>query len=212
MELSVDWTTVKNFASTRNISLQWILFNSNYFVWAIDGNAELCTQIPYISPTPSGSDQLDFETNYQTAGNESPRGSVVQVLGSDTLTLCPFGAFSGTTLQANATTNWDIPLPENMTLRGANMFSSNAQLGDWISVTVIDKTNITGQGGTTTSPTLLGTYVISWFLVPGLWNKIEDVSISETIPAGVFLRVTYTSTGSTPPTAILNLISYVGTP
>ena len=139
--------------------------------------------------------------------NTSPP-KVVQVLGSDTLTLCPFGAFSGTTIVAGTTTNWDVPLPQTMTLRGASLFSSNATLGDWISVSVIDINNVTGAGANA----VLGQYVLSWYIVPGVWNTMEDISISQSLPSGMFLRFAYTSVGSTAPQAIVNFFSYVGTP
>jgi hypothetical protein len=210
MELIVDWTTLKAFATARSLSIQWVLFNSYYLLWAIDGSAEMSAQIPYVSPTPNPSDQYDFETNFQSAGNQSPRGNMVQVLGKDELTLCPFGAFSGTTLMANGLSVWDIPLPETMVLRGATFFSANATIGDWISVQAIDKDNITGQGGTPTSPTILGTYAISWYIMPGLVNTAEDVSISESLPQGIYMRINYNSVGTTAPVAVMNFISYVG--
>lgn len=212
MQFRGKWSDLKAFATARGLSIQYLTIGNMYCLCAIDGAVEVLTQIPIVTPTPSGSDQADFETNFLSSTNKSPRGNVVQVLGSDTLTLCPFGAFSDTTLLANQTTNWDIELPQTMSLRGAKLFSPNATLGDWISVTVIDKTNVIGAGGTPDAPTVLGQYVISWYVVPGVWDEIEDVSISQQLPAGVFLRVAYTSVGSTAPQAVLNFISYLGTP
>jgi hypothetical protein len=136
--------------------------------------------------------------------------SVVQVLGADTLTLCPFGAIIQPT--ANAVTSCDIVLPTTMVLRGAQLFSSNAVVGDWFSLQVIDKDNVTGQGGTPDSPTILGTYLISWYVMPGVVNAVEDVSISQQLPQGVYIRVVYTSVGTTAPSVLINFISYTGTP
>ncbi len=212
MQLGTDWATLKSFAQARSLSIQYVTTPDTYYLWAIDGNAELYSQITIVSPTPNPSDQYDFEQNFMPSGNASPRGNYVQVLGKDSLTLTPFGAFSGTTLAANATTNWDITLPQTMTLKGAELYSPNSALGDYVSVTVLDTSNITGQGGTPTNPTVLGTYVLSWYIAPGIWNTVEDISISQPLPQGVILQLAYTSTGTTAPTAIVNFFSYVGTP
>lgn len=210
MQINMGWSDLKAFATARNLSIQYVIANDLYYLAAIDGSMEITAQIPIVSPTPSGSDQSDFETNFMSASNTSPKGNVVQVLGIDTLTLCPFGAFSGTTLTANGLSIWDIPLPETMVLRGATFFSANATIGDWISIQVVDKDNITGQGGTPTNPTILGTYAISWYIMPGLVNAAEDVSISESLPQGIYMRINYNSIGTTAPVAVMNFISYVG--
>jgi hypothetical protein len=211
MEINVGWSDIKAFITARNVPLQYFQTNNTYYLFAADGPMEIMAQIPMDGSDTT--DQTDFETNYKANANGSPRPNVVQVLGADSLTLTPFGAFSGTTLQANSTTNWDIAMPQTMVLKGAEFFSSNATLGDWLSVFVIDKDNVTGQGGTPDNPTVLGQYAISWFIVPGLFNRVEDVSISESLMQGLYLRFAYTSTSSTvAPTAIVNFISYVGTP
>lgn len=205
-----DWASVKSLLTGRSISAQCVTVGSNYWIKAKDGTFELDCLLP--TDTSASPDSADFVTNFLPSANVAPRSNVVQVLGADTLTLCPFGAFSGNTLVANALTPWDIALPEAMVLRGAVLFSTDAVMGDWISVQVIDKDNVTGQGGTPTDPTILGTYAISYYIAPGVQNKVEDVSISESLPAGVYMRVNFTSTGTVAPHAIINFISYVGTP
>lgn len=209
MQFKVAWSDLKAFATARGTPIQWIVIGSMYNIAAIDGPMEVTCVIPIKIPTPVGSDQADFETNYKSSGNGSPRSNIVQVLGKDTLTLTPFGAYSGTNLKANSISTWDVTLPQTMTLKGAEMYSPDAVLGDWCSVEVIDMANIVGAGGTPDNPTVLGVYVLSWYMAPGMWNRIEDVSISQPLPQGVTLRITYTSTGSVAPHAILNFFSYV---
>jgi hypothetical protein len=136
--------------------------------------------------------------------------NVIQVLGADTLTLCPFGSIISPA--PSAITNCDIVMPETMVLRGGIIFSQNATVGDWISISVIDKDNVLGYGGTPTSPTVMGTYVLSWYVMPGIENRLEDVSISQSLPAGVYMRISYTSVGTTAPSVLVNFISYIGTP
>jgi len=211
--MQVQWSSVKSVLTARNLSAQYIVAGTFYWIKAIDGNFEVDCLIPIVTPTPAGSDQADFETNFMPNANASPRANVVQVLGADTLTLSPFGAVTTSgQIVAGQTTNWDIQIPTTLVLRGGVFFSTNSAFGDWISVSVIDKDNTTGQGGTPDAPTVLGTYIISWYIMPGVENRIEDVSISEQLMNGLYLRVAYTSVGADSPNAIINFISYVGTP
>lgn len=209
MELNVNWSDLKSFATARSLSIQSITFNGQYFLWAIDGPVEIAAIIPIVTPTPNPSDQYDFETNYLPTANQSPRGNVVQVLGKDALTLSPFGSIN-TSMTANGLTVWDIVLPQTVALRGGILFSPNANMGDWISIQVVDKDNVLGYGGAPTAPTMVATYVISWYIMPGIPNELEDISISETLPAGLYMRVNYTSTSSTAPVALINFLSYLG--
>jgi hypothetical protein len=161
----------------------------------------------------SSDDQTTLNSIMAAYANTSPPPpipSVVQVLGADTLTLCPFG--STMTLAASSLTNCDVVIPTTMVLRGGIIFAPNAALGDWITVSVIDKDNVTGQGGTSTAPTILGTYIYSWYILPGIENRLEDVSISQSLMAGLYMRISYTSINTSAAAAIINFISYVGTP
>jgi hypothetical protein len=135
---------------------------------------------------------------------------VVQVLGADTLTLSPFGSLISPA--AGTLTNCDVLIPMAVVLRGGIVFSPNSAMGDWFSVSVIDKDNVTGQGGTPDSPTILATYITSWYMMPGIENCVEDVSISEQLPQGLYMRIAYTSVGTTAPNVLINFITYVGTP
>lgn len=209
MQFKVGWPDLKAFAAQRGTPVQWIVIDGAYNIAAIDGAMEVVCTIPITNPAQTWSEQADFELNFKANGNASPRGNVVQVLGKDELTLCPFGAIN-LDMTPNDLTVWDIPLPATCVLRGGTLFSPNAAMGDWISVQVVDKDNVVGAGGTPDDPTILGIYVLSWYIMPGVDNKLEDVSISETLPQGVYVRINYTSVSSTAPQVIMNFLSYVG--
>jgi hypothetical protein len=207
MTINVQWSSIKAFAMARNLSIQYVIANGSYYLAAIDGPMEMTCQIPMDGSDTT--DQTDFETNFMPSGNSSPKGNVVQVLGTDNLTLQPFGAIF--TATANTVTNCDIQLGTNYVLRGGVFFSQNSVMGDNLSVMIVDKDNVTGQGGTPTSPTVLGQYVTSWYVMPGVINEIEDISISEVLLQGLYLRVAYTSVSpSVSPVFTINLLSYVG--
>lgn len=72
MELKVTWSELKAFVQARSLSVQWFVNNGLYWLAAVDGAVELSTQITIQNPTPSGSDQADFETNFKPTGNQSP--------------------------------------------------------------------------------------------------------------------------------------------
>jgi hypothetical protein len=69
MQMGVDWATIKSFAQARSISIQFVQTADTYYLFAIDGPAELCSQITISSP--ASSDQTDFETNFKPSGNKS---------------------------------------------------------------------------------------------------------------------------------------------
>jgi hypothetical protein len=207
MQIGVDWATIKNFAKTRSLSIQYVQTPDTYYLFAIDGLAELCSQISIT--LPASSDQIDFESNFLPNANQSPRTNVVQVLGDDTLSLAPIGTFF--TAPAGQTNTFDLVLPETMVLRGGVLFSPNASMGDYISVDVIDKDNVTGQGATPQKPITVGQYILQWFVMPNVPNEIEDVSISQTLIGGLYVRITYTSVSKIiSPQVITNLIAYTG--
>lgn len=204
--IKVAWTQLKQMINAQSLFYKYAQDDNSYTVSAYDGSSLIAqTVIPFNT-----SDAQDFAVNWQSNGNANIRPDIVQVLGKDVLTLTPFGAFSDTTLKKGQTVNWDIQLPQTMTLKGAELFSSNAVLGDWLVVTVVDKDNVLGYGGTPDNPTVLGSYVTSWYIAPGMWNSVEDVSISQPLQQGLYMRISYTSVGSaTDPQAIVNFFSYV---
>ena len=51
MQIGTDWTTLKSFAQARKLSVQYIQTSDTYYLWAIDGPAEVCSQITIVSPS-----------------------------------------------------------------------------------------------------------------------------------------------------------------
>lgn len=59
------WSSVKSFASSRNLSIQWIDVGDFYYLKAIDGLFAIETMLP----KDGGDDQADFEANFKAKGN-----------------------------------------------------------------------------------------------------------------------------------------------
>jgi len=205
MTINMQWSDLKAFAIARSLSIQYVIANGFYYLAAIDGSMEVTAQIPIVSPTPSGSDQSDFETNFMPAANSSPRGNVVQVLGKDTLVLCPFGvSFSA---PANQSTTYSYALTSAVFLRGGVLFASPGTLGDQLTVQIVDVNNILGAGANY----VVATYVNGWYVMPNQQNAIEDISVSSEIPAGLYVNFIYNNTSPTQATqVIVNFLSYQG--
>jgi len=134
---------------------------------------------------------------------------VIQKLGVDSVILCPFG----TTFlaAANQSTTFDMLISSSFYIKGGIMYSSPGNIGDFITVQIIDKNNIIGKGGTSDNPTILATYVNNWYVIPSILNEVEDISLSNEIPVGLYMRFIYTNTSPTINSqVVINIISYQG--
>lgn len=68
MQIGTDWSTLKSFATSRGVSIQYVQTPDTYYIFAIDGPAEVACQITIESS--ANTDQSDFETNFKTNANK----------------------------------------------------------------------------------------------------------------------------------------------
>lgn len=71
--LYVDWTTIKNFTVTRNLSLQWVICDNTYRLKCFDNFFSMDCSIPMDGNT----DQIDFETNFKNKSNKPIKTEVI---------------------------------------------------------------------------------------------------------------------------------------
>ena len=191
MIINVPWCDLKAFAIARSTSIQWIIANGSYYLSAVDGPTEVTSKI--IMDGSDTSDQTDFETNYKTNGNQSIKTNVVQHLGLDNITIAPFGVLFDA--PANVTTTYDYKLTDTYSLKGGILFAPTGNIGDSISIEIVDVDNITGYGANT----VLASYVTNWYV------------ISAPLSAGLYFRFIYVNTSaSTDTKVIVNMIAYKG--
>lgn len=203
--LTTDWSTLKSFVQQRSVSIQYVTLSETYYLWAFDGPMYLSCQIPIVTPTLTGSDQQDFENNFQSSSNQSIKEAVIQHLGADTLVLCPFGVFF--TAAANQTTTYSYELTSPVYLRGGVLYATPSTIGDRLTVEIVDVNNILGEGANT----VIAIYVNGWYVMPGVVNQIEDISVSEQLPSGLYVNFLYNNTSLTQATqVIVNFLSYQG--
>lgn len=157
----------------------------------------------------SAEDQTTLDSLMAAYTNTPPIPStlqVIQILGADSVSICPFGSLF-TAAPASSTT-FDVAVTSKIYIKGGIMYASPGNVGDYISVQIVDKNNITGAG----AGAVLATYVSNWYVIPQNTNMVEDVSLSSPIPAGLFLRFIYTNASQTVSSnVIVNIIAYQGT-
>lgn len=68
MKINVPWSDIKSFFVSRDVGLQWIVANNQYYLFASDGPMEVTAQIPMDGS--ASDDQTDFETNYKNDANK----------------------------------------------------------------------------------------------------------------------------------------------
>ena len=83
--MNVNWTTIKQFIDSRNISIQWVELEQDYKLIASDDYFKLeCS----LDKNPTDNTYLtDFETNYKGNGNKVYKTEVVTQLEKDDKTL-----------------------------------------------------------------------------------------------------------------------------
>ena len=72
----VSWTVLKSFIDTKGASLQWVTRDTFYEIYAVDG--QYTVQCTVDITDPANPDQIDFETNYKTQGNQALRNLAYQ--------------------------------------------------------------------------------------------------------------------------------------
>ena len=161
----------------------------------------------------SSDDQTTLNSILSAYVNEAPMVQTVipkfiQQLGTDSVSICPFGTLF--TAAPNQITTYDYELQNTVYLKGSVLYSSPGNIGDSVSLQIIDKNNIVGAGGSPENPTILGTFVNNWYVIPQDMNEVEDIAISNVIPQGLYIRLIYNNSSSTPSQVIVNMIAYQG--
>lgn len=129
-----------------------------------------------------------------------------KILASNTLKLVAFG-WQFTAAKAS-TTDHDGPVLGAVRLRGAKMMCVNADKQDYFTLQLIDKDNVTGQGGSPAAPTVIAQYAEKWNLEDDGSSEIIEESVSDALPAGLYFRVQYRSAGTTDVDCRVNVRAY----
>ena len=156
MQINVGWSDLKEFASSRSLSIQWVVANSKYMLTAIDGPMEMTAQVPCIVSPIDGSDQKDFEDNFKSVGNKSPNMLVTTQFELRNKTLKLASASGAVQSDGTALVMIKVPGTPNPTgdtnldgrwISGGCAFFDEVNAGDMVTgIHFIDHDNMLGQG------------------------------------------------------------------
>ena len=192
--LDLTYAQFISLKSTKNLPIQFSESSDRYYVFLVEGPLVWETTI-----LKGSSDATDFENNYKNTAN----GKLIPIIQTT-----PFSAnqvvFNGAgvfaTIQAGQTVDVDLKINSNSLLNGGILQTSGEEMGDYFSAQVVDKDNIFGYG----AGAVLNTWISKWYVLS------EDVHMDLTtpqagsIPAGLYLRIKYTSTGTSDVKIIVN--------
>jgi len=216
--IELDWEQFKDFLDTRGVSPQVIPGDKLYLIRAADNFFSVGVKLraenmaDTSDPNYKANDQVaidDFNTNYLAISNSTPMETFIRHLGEDHISVSP------RTLSFDNEGNFDKELSSStglLSIRGGVAFIDKVDwaLGDKIGITIVDKNNVLGLGGTPANPKLVSTFIPDgeWCLMPDIANELIDEAISSPIPDGLFLRLKVTKGGSNTPKGILNIYAY----
>ena len=197
------WAEMAAVVNSKSLSLQYRETDAEYYLWAIDHTItytytmwKLGYEPPKSDRNQFTADRTDFETNYKAASN-LPCGVKLQPFA---LPLVAFSADAiSQTITAGQVQNIDFHLVSTKDVYGVQYYAKNATFGDFVSFQVIDIDNVLGFGANT----VLKTFVNKWFIMV---NELVDITLplASTIPAGLYIRIIYTSTGLTDVNIVVN--------
>jgi hypothetical protein len=183
----VTWQIIKDFAESRNISLQYLELPTQYEILGIDGAFELrCTLYKNVTDT---TDLDDFETNFKPKGNRPLTDqATVQMarlqiitnengLGAEVLKIPGTPGVLGTRI-----------------IKGGMGWFETPNAGDYVKVVVTDEDNILGYGAGVT----IGSYTDAdvptenqgWFVPPNQFLYLERVgSTNGYLLGGLYIKI-----------------------
>jgi len=112
------------------------------------------------------------------------------VLSPGGLKLSSFG-FKFTATKAALTTH-DHKLEQPVKLRGGIVETKEHEMGDTITLEIVDKDGIMSPAGT-----VLSDYFTNWNVPQSGREEILEISVGDTIPKDLYVRAKYNSVGST---------------
>ena len=193
----MTYAALKELVTRKNLTWQYHERADSYEVFVWDAGERYSTTIYKANTLVGGlnfeeeaTNRTDFETNHKPNANWA--------IGQRPY---PFATgdfeFQGTgemlVVTAGTTQNLDVLVSQDLYVNGGEVYAENAVVGDYIVCRVIDKDNVLGTG----IPNLVvKQWINKWYVVPNALQKLRTPYAGK-IPAGLYMRVTYTSVGQT---------------
>lgn len=192
IDYGIDWTEFRKWIDGTNANLRftWVDEGASYYIIAID--ASILRAVGINKNEPTSDMQIDFETNFQNLNNLPFETLVSQKPYASSKEATQF---VGNLYQCNlGITEHDELITKPIKLQGGYYWVDGSNLGDRVSLSVVDKDGILGKGNNI----VLNKYVDRMPIAP--WQHMQEISTASAglIVAGLYLRLTYENTGTQP--------------
>lgn len=186
----VSWTIFKDFVSTRSLSIQYIDLGDAYDMRVADGYFELSCLV-----NKDTTDGDDFEDNgYKAGGNKQLVSDTDPYANTDKFKASCQG-FTGTAT-AGQTTNIDYTVSATRYLTGVSVILKDQVFGDKITFQIVHP-----QAG------VVEEFATNWNISADAQDQgTFEFPLRGKIPAGLKVRLAYTSVGQTNVSVACNLI------
>lgn len=192
IDYAADWSEFKKWIDGTNATLRftWVEETNSYSIIAMD--ASVLRTVGINKTDPASAAQTDFETNYKSKSNLPFETLVSQK---------PYAVskevtrFVGHLYECSTgTTTHDEKLTKPIRLQGGYYWCRGANLGDRVSLSVVDKDNVLGYG----NDFVVNKYVDRLPVAP--WDHVQEISTAAagSIITGLYLRLTYENNGVNP--------------
>ncbi len=196
----LPWADFKVLLLKKNITHQYIEKAADYSVWFDEEHDRYYCAIP--KSDPASEDQTDYETNFKAAGNWAI-GTRPYAFATGDFEFAPKAAIAS--CPAGESEAILIAMCGTKYMNGGELITDGkAAFGDWVKCEVVDHDNLLQQG----VDFVLKTWVEKWYVD---WKSCKDLiqtPYAGLPPAGMYLRLTYNSTGAEAVGFALNLLMH----
>lgn len=190
IDYGTDWSEFKKWINGTNANLRFTCIEeqASYTVVATDGTILRTAGINKTEP--KNDDQVDFENNFKDKSNQPFETLVTQRPYAYSPEKARFVGFLYECTPG--ITEFDEPLTSYIRLQGGYYWCRGANIGDRVSLSVVDKNNVLGMGANF----VLSEYVSRMPVAP--WDHLQEISTTAagSIQPGLFLRLKYENTGN----------------
>ena len=193
----VDYDTFKVCVTSKSLDWQYIERADWYEIFTFDGNIKYETRVYKSSDNVAGLDwdteetyKTDFEGVYKSSANK-PTGIKLNPYAVGSVEFQGVG--KSTTVTAGDTQNLDLKVTSGDRLfNGGMLYTTNAVIGDWIKVQIVDVDNILGYG----SDYVVKTFIQKYYVFPGHVMTVKTPYAGKVLE-NLYIRMQYKSTGGT---------------